>query len=129
MGVVEDIVNGMESILDSAIDKGLEMLLKVIVSGFTLITSAPGIALATHYNNQIGFVDPLLLPPINTTAAQIVDFGVIEAGDVVTRATYLQDSYVPYSAIVTTPSSIADEGNLKNNTVDVVTVSAVISDA
>jgi hypothetical protein len=64
MGVVDEIIDEIEDILDSVVDKGIELLLKVIISGFTLITSAPGIALASHYNNQIGYVDPLLMPPV-----------------------------------------------------------------
>lgn len=64
MGVVEDIMDGIEDILQSVIDKGLQYLLEVLISGFTLVFSAPTIALATLFNDEPGFVDPLLLPPL-----------------------------------------------------------------
>lgn len=67
MGVVEDIMDGIEDILQSVLDSGLAKLLEVLISGFTLVFSAPTIALATIFNDSPGFIDPLMLPPIPVT--------------------------------------------------------------
>lgn len=63
MGTVSDIIDGIGDILQSIIDKGLAKLLEVLISGFTLVFSAPTITLATLFNDKPGFVDPLLMPP------------------------------------------------------------------
>lgn len=63
MGVASDIIDGIEDILQSIIDKGFAKLLEVVIAGFTLVMSAPAIALATIFNDEPGYIDPLLLPP------------------------------------------------------------------
>lgn len=64
MGTVSDIIEGIGDILQSILDEGLAKLLEVLISGFTLVFSAPTITLATIFNDKPGFVDPLLMPPL-----------------------------------------------------------------
>ena len=48
--------------VEDMVDDLVEMLVKVLLSGLTLVLSTPTIATATIFNNQIGYVDPLLYP-------------------------------------------------------------------
>jgi len=52
--------------VEDMVDDLVEMLVKVLLSGLTLVLSTPTIATATIFNNQIGYVDPLLYPPTLT---------------------------------------------------------------
>lgn len=93
MGTVQDIVDGIEDILQSVVDNGLQKLLEVLISGFTLVFSAPAIALATMFNDKPGFIDPLLLPPLKVgyQRLNLLDLH-IDALDCVDRNLSLRDS-------------------------------------
>lgn len=71
MAIHEDIIDGIEDILQSVVDSGLQKLLEVLIAGFTLVFSAPTIALATIFNDEPGFVDPLLLPPLEVVSGRL----------------------------------------------------------
>lgn len=68
MGVVDDIIDRLEEILDELGDTIVEnvigTLAKILISGITVVGSTPGLLLASVFNNRIGYIDPLLLSPI-----------------------------------------------------------------
>jgi len=76
MGVVDDIIDRIGEILDETTDtilsKGLEMIAKVLISGGTIVGSSIPIALASWFNSQVGYIDPLTLSPIATYEAAIL---------------------------------------------------------
>jgi len=78
MGVVDDIIDRIEEIVasigDTVLESGVELLTKVLISGATAVFSYPVIELAKHYNNQVGYVDPLLLPPILAYRTSLDEF-------------------------------------------------------
>ena len=76
MGVVDDIIDRIGEILDETTDtilsKGLEMIAKVLISGGTIVGSSIPIALASWFNSQVGYIDPLTLSPVATYEAAIL---------------------------------------------------------
>jgi hypothetical protein len=105
MAIVEDIVEGIEDILQSVLDQGLAKLLEVLISGFTLVFSAPTITLATLFNDKPGFVDPLLMPPAECYEAPF-ELGTITSDgllDVVTSDFDLK--YTPTGVLICTVSN------------------------
>jgi len=54
----------IDDALEDVAEDVIELLVKTLISGLTLTFSAPVIAAATVFNNSVGRVDPLLLPPI-----------------------------------------------------------------
>lgn len=52
----------LDDAVEDIVEDLTELLVKVLLSGLTLTLSTPTIALATLFNNQIGYVDPLLYP-------------------------------------------------------------------
>jgi len=54
--------------VEDVVEDLTELLVKTVLAGLTLTLSAPTIATATIFNNQIGYVDPLLYPPTPTGA-------------------------------------------------------------
>jgi hypothetical protein len=107
MGTVSDIIDGIGDILQSILDEGLAKLLEVLISGFTLVFSAPTITLATLFNDKPGFVDPLLMPPAFCEAAPF-ELGVMktfELLDVTTSDFNLK--YTPVGMLMCTVSNFA----------------------
>lgn len=110
MGTVGDIIDGIGDILQSIIDSGLAKLLEVLISGFTLVFSAPSIALATIFNDKPGFVDPLLMPPavcyeqrfelIAPSSSGLLDVTVGDFSILYTRTNELTVSVRPFQLTV-----------------------------
>ena len=55
----------IDDALEDVAEDVIELLVKTLISGLTLTFSAPVIAAATVFNNSVGHVDPLLMPPID----------------------------------------------------------------
>jgi len=83
MGVVDDIIDRIEEIATALINDAIEALLKIVISGYTLVMSSPAIALATMFNDDVGWVDPLLLPGLVVTTQK---FDLIDTGMIVMEA-------------------------------------------
>jgi len=66
MTVVQDIIDNIAEIAQSLVDNAISKLLKIVISGYTLLFSAPAIALGSLFNDEVGYVDPLLLTPLET---------------------------------------------------------------
>jgi len=73
---------GFDDMLEGVAEDIIELLIKTLFSGTVLLASTPPIALATIFNNRVGFVDPLLLPPRQTfrdypySMFDVIDSGV-----------------------------------------------------
>lgn len=78
MGLVDDIIERISEIVgsvgDTILESGTELLTKILVSGATAVFSYPTIELAKFYNDQVGYVDPLLLPPLLCYPVNLDDF-------------------------------------------------------
>jgi hypothetical protein len=106
MGLVDDIIDRMQEIVssvgDTLVDNAIELVTKVIISGLTITLAAPGVELAKYYNRRVGWVDPLLLPPL-----QVYPYGdllVTHGGEIITQTL----EAIPYTGPSGLPSDILD---------------------
>lgn len=91
MGVVDDIIDRIQEIATALINDAIEALLKIVISGYTLVMSSPAIALASMFNDDVGWVDPLLLPGLVVTTQK---FDLLDTNPLAMEA-YVSEFSIP----------------------------------
>ena len=63
MGWIQDLIDEIEDFLQDKFDDLVEIVLKILISGYTLVMSSVPIGLLSFVNDRLGYVDPLTYQP------------------------------------------------------------------